>query len=167
MMYQLLNGQLEPLSDGEIRAQNPDVIFPRNLTNRVRERFGAIFPDEGSRSEGQVLDTITQVNGVWVKQWRDKTAQEAADALTAKRNGMRVSRLQARLALTQAGLWGSIQGAIDNISDTTQRATAQAYFDEAQTWRRSSPFIASIGAALNQSDAQIDALFEAAAAIDV
>ncbi len=71
-----------------------------------------------------------------------------------------VSRFQARAALMQAGLLSQVQEAIGNADDLTQLAWA-----EAVEFRRDSPAIAAIAVALGLSDAQIDALFIAAAEI--
>lgn len=44
-------------------------------------------------------------------------------------------------------------------------AEVQVWFERAQRWRRADPYIAQIGAALGLSDADMDALFVAAAKI--
>lgn len=93
------------------------------------------------------------------------TAEQIAAALVAKRAGMIVSMRQARLALLGAGLLSSVDAAIAGIPDVAQRAAALIDWEYATEVRRVSPLVASLGPALGLDDAQIDALFEAAAAI--
>ena len=76
-----------------------------------------------------------------------------------------VTRAQAKLALLQAGLLGSIQPAIDAISDDTQRTASQIEWDDRLTFERSNGTLVTMATALGMSDAQIDALFIAAAAL--
>lgn len=70
-----------------------------------------------------------------------------------------VSQYQARMALNAAGLLTSAQTAVDASTDPTVSIAWQF----SQTIDRTSPFIASIGAKLNLTPAQIDALFIQAA----
>lgn len=72
-----------------------------------------------------------------------------------------VSRFQARAALLQAGLLSVAETAIANGDPIQQLAWA-----DAQEFRRASPTVAAIGAALGLSEADIDDLFIAAAAIE-
>lgn len=74
-----------------------------------------------------------------------------------------VSRLQARLALMSAGL---LQAVEDHISASGD-ATLQLVWAEATEWRRDSPTIATIAAALELTEDQVDALFRAAGEISV
>ena len=76
-----------------------------------------------------------------------------------------VTRAQAKLALLQAGLLGSIQPAIDAISDATQRTASQIEWDDRLTFERSNGTLVTMATALGMTDAQIDALFIAAATL--
>ena len=91
----------------------------------------------------------------------EPTAEQIAAALQAERASMRVSRFQARAALLAAGLLADVEAAIADAEPLTQLAWA-----EAVEWKRNSPTIAAIGAALDLTDAQIDDLFRAAAQIE-
>lgn len=75
----------------------------------------------------------------------------------------KVSRLQARLALMSAGLLQSVEDYISSSGDPV----LQMVWAEATEWRRDSPMIAAIGAALSLSEDQVDELFIAAGAITV
>lgn len=75
----------------------------------------------------------------------------------------KVSRLQARLALMGAGLLQSVE---DHIAASDDPVLQMAWA-EATEWRRDSPTIAAIAAALSLSEDQVDELFIAAGAITV
>lgn len=80
---------------------------------------------------------------------------EAGEAPTAVPHS--VTDLQARLALAAAGLLDEVEAAIATADRTTQ-----VWWDRALTIHRDSVYIASIGAVLGLSEAQIDELFIAA-----
>lgn len=73
-----------------------------------------------------------------------------------------VSPAQARIVLLQAGLLDSVQAAIAGASMTVQLA-----WEYGVTLKRHSPTVAQLGGALGLSDAQIDDLFRAAAAVEL
>lgn len=73
-----------------------------------------------------------------------------------------ISRFQARAALMDAGLLADVELAVGSAGPLVQLAWA-----EAVEWRRDSPTIAAIGAALGLTDAQMDDLFRAAVQIEV
>lgn len=71
-----------------------------------------------------------------------------------------VSRFQARAALHIAGLLPSVEAALAAADPLAQIAWA-----DAQVFRRNSPTIAALSSAIGMTEAQIDALFLAAAQI--
>ena len=71
-----------------------------------------------------------------------------------------VSRFQARASLYQANMLESAELAVSNADPLTQMAWA-----DAQEFRRDSPSVGVIAAALNLTDAEIDDLFIAASDI--
>ena len=102
-------------------------------------------------------------DGAWIdpRTPEDIEAEEAA-ALAAERAAMVASRFQAKAALMQAGLLDAAEAAIAASDTLTRLAWA-----EAVEYRRDSPAIASIAAALGLTDAQVDDLFRAAMQIAV
>ena len=68
-----------------------------------------------------------------------------------------VSRLQARLALSRAGLLPSVEAALTG--------ELKLWYDDAQVWERDNPFVLQMASALSLTAAQVDALFATAAAI--
>lgn len=73
-----------------------------------------------------------------------------------------VSRFQARAALLQAGLLSAVEDAVAAADPMVQLAWA-----EAVEWRRQSPNIIALGAAIGLNEAQLDDLFRAAAQIEM
>jgi hypothetical protein len=84
----------------------------------------------------------------------------AAEVLAAERAGMVVSRFQARAALFNAGLLAGIEAAVAAADPFTQIAWA-----DATEFRRNSPTIAALAAALELPDETLDQLFRDAAQI--
>lgn len=71
-----------------------------------------------------------------------------------------VTPRQARLALLGAGLLNQVETAVTNAG-----GAAKITWDYATQIRRTDPLVTTLGATLGLSDAQIDALFEQAAAL--
>jgi hypothetical protein len=69
-----------------------------------------------------------------------------------------VSPLQARRALRAAGIYDQVVAAIEQLAD----ADLSDAWEYATEWRRSDPWIATLGAGLGLTDGQIDGLFIAA-----
>lgn len=73
-----------------------------------------------------------------------------------------VTMRQARLALLGAGLLSGVDAAIASMPEPTQSA-AKIEWEYSQEVQRHNGFVAALGPALGMTDAQIDALFVAAA----
>lgn len=84
-------------------------------------------------------------------------------ALRKRREGMVVSRFQARAALHQSGLLSQVQTLMDDPG--TDPIVTLAWQD-AQEFRRYSPTVAAMADALGLDDAQVDDLFEQATTIE-
>ena len=78
-----------------------------------------------------------------------------------------VARAQGKAALIGAGMWPSVLAFVAAIEDDTQRLLAEVALHDTQHWQRSSPFLNAAKAALGMDDAQLDALFIAAAQIEL
>lgn len=76
-----------------------------------------------------------------------------------------VSRAQGKAALIQAGKWDDVTAFIDGISDPEQKALADVALNDAQDWRRDSPFLNQAATAIGLTGTDLDALFTTAAAI--
>lgn len=73
-----------------------------------------------------------------------------------------VTMRQARLALLQAGLLGSIQAALQAIPDEMQRQAALIEWEFAATVDRDSPWVVNLAASLGLTEEMLDGLFLAA-----
>lgn len=78
-----------------------------------------------------------------------------------------VARAQGKAALIVAGLWTGVEAFVAAIEDDTERALAQVALHDTQHWQRNSPFLNAAKTALGLDDAQLDALFVAAAQIEL
>lgn len=74
-----------------------------------------------------------------------------------------VTRRQARQALLLADKLHLVQPAIDAIADPLQRGMVQIEWDDSQTFERQRPTLIALATALGMDDAELDALFTAAA----
>ena len=121
----------------------------------------ATRPDTTSEQVATRDETPTIVEGASVFGWtvRDKTADELAAEVISKRQGMSCSKMQGILTLGETA-WGEVQ---------TYRETAswaeRMVIDSAQDWNRTSENIAFFGYLLSYTDAQMDAMFIAAAQV--
>jgi len=77
-----------------------------------------------------------------------------------------VTMTSLRLALIDAGLYQTITSAINGIEDATEKLKSQTWWATAQTVRRAHPLVAGIAAGAGKTDAQVDAIFAAAQALD-
>lgn len=68
-----------------------------------------------------------------------------------------ITRLQARLALIEAGMWDAVMA----FSQTADAKT-QAFFEDAQVWRRDNSILCSATEAMKIDEAKLDGLFRMA-----
>ena len=78
-----------------------------------------------------------------------------------------VARAQGKAALIVAGLWTGVEAFVAAIEDDTERALAQVALHDTQHWQRNSPFLSAAKDGLELTDDQLDALFVAAAGIEL
>lgn len=97
-----------------------------------------------------------------IADYQPQELPSAEEALTDWRARARCSRFQAKAALHNAGLLTAADAAVAAADDLTKMAWA-----DATEFRRNSPTIAAIGAALGLADAEIDDLFNAAIQIEI
>lgn len=108
----------------------------------------------------RVIDLLTGQETV-----RDYTAEELQAIAAAQSNAVvaSVTMRQARLALLNANMLDQVEAAINAIPDQTQRKAAKIEWEYAATVNRQHQWVQNLSASLGLSDAQLDALFEAAA----
>lgn len=76
-----------------------------------------------------------------------------------------VSRAQGKAALIQADLWADVFAAVSAIEDPAEKALAEVALHDATEYRRDSPTLAAIAAAIGIDDEQMDELFQQASQI--
>lgn len=112
--------------------------------------------------------SATQVDGVLGVYSQDDYDTMRADE-TRARNPVpaSVSRAQGKAALISQGLWSAVTGFVAAIPDDTQRALAEVALNDTQEWRRDSAFLGQAAQVLGLDDAALDALFIAAAQVQL
>lgn len=131
-----------PYNLSQIRKDFPDVSFPRELHLADLHDYGVYPVLETEKPSGDVVTEVLPelINGEWVQTWtaRDYTAEEIA-ARVPKIVTMR----QARLALHQLDLLGTVEAAVANAG-----ADVQIEWEYSGTVDRSHPWVQSLGASL-------------------
>ena len=153
--------------DDEFRRLHPNTSFPLVLSNDVLNDFYADPVLEGPQPEltsnqYAQYDGVVEANGQWFTHYIavDYTSEELAIMLNNWREQAICTPFQGRVALSNAGLLTQVQTAINAADEKTKLA-----WEYATEWRRNSPMITELGAALSLSDQQIDDLFKSAAQI--
>lgn len=108
---------------------------------------------------GETLEPVADLQNIGTEEAPEWVADPAA--LEDQRAAMVVSRFQARAALIQAGLIDAAETAIRGSGDQMMIAA----WDHALEFRRLSPAIIGMGAALQLTDEAVDGLFASAALI--
>lgn len=148
----------------ELREDNPRVSFPSMpplsllATYDVYEATEQALPSYDPYTQSLARGTPVQVGDDWQIPWVITSTPE--NVVTE------VSMSQARRALLAGGYLDSVDPAIAAISDATARKEAEIQWEYATVVRRSSALVTTLGTALGLSEAQIDALFIAAAQLD-
>lgn len=159
-----------PYSLTDMRIDNPNVSFPADVSDAIAADFNT-FPIAEVAAPTYDPDTQTLVwvnptyaNGVWTQQWRVDalTPEEIAERLAQWRSTASCTPFQGRMALADADLLTQVETAINAADQKTKTA-----WEYALEWKRTSPLIATLAAALNLSDTEVDDLFRAAIQIQV
>lgn len=156
------------LNDREVKLLHKNTSFTATTFNDLG--YDPVFPIPQPAKSGTYKvvyrDGVTQDgNGNWVEEWaeRDMT-QDESDAYDLSQLPVvpeSVTRYQGLIALEDAGLLTTVEAAIANAPKKTQIA-----FSNAHVWRRASSMISDMQAVLGMTDAEVDALFIAADAVD-
>lgn len=174
MTYVLVDGEnvTYPYSVTDLRRANPQVSMRADPPPETLAEFG-MFPVE--QTERPSYDPITQdlvrsveqQGGTWREVWTitDASSEAVQARLSAKRAGMVVTMRQARLALLGAGRLAEVEAALASLPSPEKEA-AQISWEYAAEVRRISPLVSGLAPALGLDDAALDALFDAAAAIE-
>lgn len=154
----------------EVRAARPTVSMPDIVTDEIladQEIAPVVIvqqPPHDPMTQNVIELAPVQLNDAWTQQWSitDASDNEKSERLAARRERMVVTPFQAKAALFNAGLLDDVERLISAAETSTLTKLAWA---NAVEWRRTSPMLAELAAALNITDTQLDDLFIAAAAI--
>lgn len=148
MYIKLTNGTPTTYTIGQLRKDNPNTSFPKNIPDELLAEFGvypatvAEVPTFTDRTQTITQnETATQVNGAWVYGWTvvDKTAEEVTaydiakgvtvrsqrDELLASCDWMAIKAFEAGTGV--ATEWATYRQALRDVS-------AQAGFPNDITW---------------------------------
>ena len=163
-----------PLTVEAVKERFPNTLFSHPFIPPVgyAEVQQTAMPEWKPTIETCVEGAPELDNGVWKRSWviekiysslsEEATALAAheAKALLSWREQTTCTPFQGRIALSNAGLLANVLTAIEGADEKTKVA-----WEYALEWKRMSPMIATLGAALNITDAEIDDLFKAASQI--
>lgn len=161
-----LNVLAYPYSRELFQRDHLCVSLPETPTLAQWAEYGVypvrVLPKENYDSKTQYcrLNEVPQfIDGDWVIGWTvsNMTEAELDAALFNWRQSATCSPFQGRMALSDAGLLSQVEAMITGADEKTKVA-----WEYALEWRRTSPMIETLMTSLNISDAEADALFEAA-----
>lgn len=70
-----------------------------------------------------------------------------------------VSRAQGKAALITTGLWPDVLAYVETMTNPTEKAMAEVALNDTTHWRRDSPTMQAMSAALGMASKQLDELF--------
>lgn len=157
----------EVVSYDEFKQLNQNTSFPDIPSSDVLNGFGGdevldgLQPQTGDDQYVSYVG-VELINGQWFTKYVsvDYTAEELAARVDQWRQSAVVTPFQGRMALADAELLSNVEAAIAAADEKTKVA-----WEYALEWKRMSPMITTLGAALNLTDAEIDDLFKAASQI--
>lgn len=151
-----------PYSIAQLRKDNPQVSFPRDIPDerlgewgvyRVAKVAQPVYnPETHTVEEGEP----ELIEGEWTQVWnvRELTSEELKSRVPAS-----ITKRQARQELIEAGLIGAVESAINAISDATQKALMLSWWNDSQVYERDRPELAAMAASIGLTEDQVDALF--------
>ena len=144
---------------GQLKAENPNVSFPANPSDELLADFDVFPLVNGPRPDLDIVTAgpIELIDGVWTQTYigRNLTPEE-------KRENMKVSPRQARLALNAAGLLADVDAAIAAM-DEPEKTIVNLEWEYATEIDRLSSWVISMGVALGLTEQELDNLFVVAA----
>ena len=158
-----------PYSLTDLIRANPQTMWPRMIGPELALSYGVHPVADATPPE---FDPLTQaltelppslVDGVWTRRWEVRVlTQEEIDAAYQATVPQSVTMRQARLALLGAGVLSAVDAAIAAM-DEPAKAAALIAWEYSTEVQRSFGLVSQLAPALGLTDAQVDALFIAAA----
>ena len=161
MYVKVNNGTATKYSLSQLKKDNPNVSFPTSPSDALLSSYDVYPLVNNDRPAVDIVETgpIQEINGVWTQTYtgRNFTAEE-------KRQRMKVTMRQARLALLQQNLLSQVESAIAGMQEP-EKSQVSIEWEYASTVERTSPWMSTMGAALGLTDEQLDQLFETASTL--
>jgi hypothetical protein len=164
MYIKLTSGTPAKYTLGQLRRDNPQVSFPKNVPDETLAEYGVYFftvterPVIEVNQRATLSEAFTQVDGEWVREWVVRTI-----AIEELRAGMVCTRLQGRLALGEVEI-ARLDAFIDGFPNSW---ALRQVVDNSVTWRRTSQDMEMLGFALDYSPEKMDETFIRAMAIEL
>ena len=167
----------------QLIAANPDTSLPKTWTPATLDYLGVdpvLASPKPAVGEFEIVaaDGVEFVGGNWVEAWTvqpmfvdnatataaEQQAAHTASKLAKKRETMEITMRQCRLALLADGKLAAVDVAIAGLPEPNKTAAATEW-EYAHMVLRTSPFVSLLGAAIGYTEAEVDSLFEQAAAL--
>lgn len=94
MYVRVTNGQPEIYTIGQLRRDNPQVSFPRDIPNALLASYDvypvtqAAVPDHDALTQTVAASTPALVDGVWTQDWTVTSRPDAADRVRGRRTSL-------------------------------------------------------------------------------
>lgn len=162
-----------PVSFAALRDAYPLTLFPEDFSGAFGDYapvFTADAPAYNAATE-KIVETAPQLqNGQWTQTWevvplteQEIEASRIAALPTSCTPAQGLVALYTLKGITETDVLDAIAG----IEDDTQRYIARVAYDKATMWERSSASMQTLAALLGLTEADLDALFTAAAGVQV
>ncbi len=143
MHIKLTNGQPETYTIGQLRRDNPQVSFPKNIPDSTLAEYNVFPVVLTDRPDGEVVEEATPalVNGKWTQQWtvRSMTAEELAAYKQQARESINAIRDQKETEGFEYNgkMFDSDERSADRILVAANAATASIFAQApfSVTWR--------------------------------
>lgn len=138
------------------------MIVQIGTTNIVHHQNGLQIPDGWAQAPELVFDADGMIDMRAIDEPPYLVPYTEQERVEKARASMIVSRLQARLALIQAGMWSAVELWAQDPDTPPEHL---AFFADAATWQRNDATLSAAATALGLTDEQMDGLFALAATL--
>jgi hypothetical protein len=138
------------------------IINRELLDDKIRQKTFKFTADPNTVVD-ETENTFYNIESSLYKRWVSLGGVTVPYEEPPESNVKVITRMQALIALENAGLLSSIENFIDTQADNTTKIV----WRNAREFRSDSPMIISLGAVLSLSTEQIDHLFEVASGINI
>lgn len=159
MYIKVTNGVPENYSIRQLRLDNPNVSFPKDMPESVLADFdvfpllSAPQPEYDTFRQRVVEGTPELTNGAWYQTW--VVEDLAPEEVEVRRQRLRITPRQARLHLSRLGLLTDIETFLQSQGD----AEALIEWEYATMVERGSAWVVAVQQQMSWTDEQLDQMF--------